>query len=72
VASGNFEPSVVDNVVASINNENLEQMCRIIEEQTHDFICVNDPDDDVDFEALSSRLKKAFETILPEKSSFEI
>lgn len=72
VASGNFEPCVVDNVVSSVTAENLEQMCRIIEGQAHDFICINDPDGDVDVETLSIRLKQAFETILPEKSSFEI
>ena len=72
VASGNFEPCVVDNVTASVTADNLEAMCGIIGNQTHDFICINDPDGDVDFEVLSERLKKAFETILPEKSSFEI
>ena len=72
VASGNFEPAIVDNVVDSVTAENLEEMCRIIESQTHDFICINDPDSDVDFEALSVRLKQAFETILPEKSCFEV
>lgn len=72
VASGNFEPGIVDNVVDSVTAGNLEAMCGIIEEQAHDFVCINDPDGDVDFEALSVRLKKAFETILPEKSSFEI
>lgn len=72
VASGNFEPGVVDNVVASVTDDNLEEMCGIVEGQTHDFICINDPDGNVDFEVLSERLKKAFETILPEKSSFDI
>lgn len=72
VASGNFEPCVVDNVVNSVTADNLEQMCSIVEGQTHDFICINDPDGDVDVEGLSQRLKQAFETILPEKSSFEI
>lgn len=72
VASGNFEPAIVDNVVSSVTEENLEDMCRIIEGQTHDFVCINDPEADVDVEALSARLKKAFETILPGKSSFEI
>ena len=72
VASGNFEPGVVDNVVASVTDDNLEEMCSIVEGQTHDFICINDPDGEVDFEVLSERLKKVFETILPEKSSFEI
>ena len=72
VASGNFEPDIVDNVVNSVTHRNLEEMCGIIYGQTHDFICINDPDVDVDVETLSIRLKQAFETILPEKSSFEI
>ncbi len=72
VASGNYEPYVVDNEVDSVTPENLEQMCQIVEGQTHDFVCINDPETEVDFEVLAERLKKAFETILPEKSSFEI
>ncbi len=72
VASGNFEPCVVDNVVNSVTAENLEAMCGIVENQTNDFICINDPEGNVDFEALSVRLNQAFKTILPEKSSFEI
>ena len=72
VASGNFEPANVDNVVAGVTEGNVESLCRIIENQNHDYICINDPEEDVDVEALSTRLKKAFETILPEKSSFEI
>ena len=72
VASGNFEPCIVDNVVNSVTAENLEEMCGIIESQNHDFVCVNDPESEVNFEVLAERLKKAFETILPEKSSFEI
>ena len=71
VASGNFAPGIVDNVVNSVTPANLEAMCRIVENRDHDFICINDPDEDVDFEALSERLKQAFETLLPEKSSFE-
>ena len=34
-------------------------------------ICVNDPDGDVDFEALVARVRKAFETILTEKCAYE-
>ena len=72
VASGNFEPGIVDNVVSSVTAENLDELCATIQGRTHDFICINDPESDVDFETLSARLKAAFETILPEKSSFEI
>ena len=72
IASGSFVPCVVDNIVDSVTPENLEQLCHIVAGQTHTFICINDPDGDVDFEVLSEQLKKAFETILPIKSSFEI
>ena len=72
VASGNFAPGVVDNVVSSATAGNLEAMCGIIEHQTHDFVCINDPEGDVDVEALSQRLKQAFENVLHEKSGFEI
>lgn len=72
VASGQFEPHVVDNVVASVTQRNLDSLCAIIENQSHDFVCINDPEENVDVEALSQRLKQAFETILPDKCSFEI
>ena len=35
-------------------------------------ICLNDPEGDVDVPALGAELRRAFETILPEKSGFEI
>ena len=34
-------------------------------------ICLNDPEGDIDFEALAAKVKNAFEMILSEKSSFE-
>jgi hypothetical protein len=34
-------------------------------------ICVNDGADEMNFEHLSNELISAFQTILPEKSSFE-
>lgn len=71
VAGGKFAPYVVDNLVAGISGDTIEELCAAIEGQTHDFICLNDPDHEVDFETLAQRLKGAFARILPEKSTFE-
>lgn len=71
VASGNFSPYTVDNLVASISEANIDLLCDALEKQTHDFVCLNDPEQDIDFEILSARLKVSFEKILPNKSQFE-
>ena len=71
MAGGNFQPYVVDNLVEAVTPGNLERVCSAIENQAHKMICVNDPDGDVDFEALAVRVRKAFETILPEKCAYE-
>ncbi len=71
VAGGSFSPYVVDNVVEDVTAATVNALCHIITSKSHDMICVNDPAEDVDVEALSVKLKTAFETILPEKSSFE-
>lgn len=71
VASGAFIPCVTDNLVTGISGETIGTLCDAIERQSHAMICLNDPEQDVDFEALSARLRAAFETILPEKCAFE-
>lgn len=71
IASGNFSPFSVDNVVSGVTDDTVEDLCRIISSQNHDMICLNDPDGDIDFNALSDRIKSAFDSILPDKSSFE-
>ena len=50
----------------------MDELCRIIGRQSHDMLCINDPEKPVNFETLSSQLRGAFETILPKKSGFEI
>lgn len=72
VAEGTFEPYSVDNVVEDVTESNIDAFCRMIISQRHDMICVNDPSKDVDFEVLSTRLKAAFDRILPQKSGFEL
>ena len=71
VAEGSFEPYMTDNVVGNIDADSVSRLCRIISEQQHDMICVNDPSEDIDFETLSRKLRSAFESILPDKSGFE-
>lgn len=71
VASGQFSPAVIDNLVMKISEDTIDVLCYTIERQSHDYICLNDPEEEIDFEKLSNRLKKSFETILPEKSQFE-
>ena len=71
IADGQFVPGKVDNVVSDVTEETAENLCRMIRQQTHDMVCVNDPSDQVDFETLSAQLKAAFDAILPQKSGFE-
>lgn len=71
VASGNFSPYNTDNLVCSVNENTLEFLCNAIKTQSNDMICVNDGADENSFSHLAESLKTAFETILPEKSSFE-
>lgn len=71
VASGKFSPSIVDSKTFLAYEIDIDEICQSIKEQNKDMICINDPEFDIDFEKISSRIQKAFEIILPEKSSFE-
>lgn len=71
VASGAFVPYMTDNMVEDATEETIAMLCETITGQKHDMICINDPSDTVDFRALSQKLKRAFEQILPEKCGFE-
>lgn len=72
VASGQFAPFDTDNVVSCVDKDTVDELCCIIRQQSHDMLCINDPEKPVNFETLSSQLRGAFETILPKKSGFEI
>ena len=71
IASGNFSPFMTDNVVSGVDDGTVDGLCDIITNASHDMICLNDPEGDIDFEALAAKVKNAFEMILSEKSSFE-
>ena len=71
VASGQFSPEIIDNLVSSVCDETIDGLCTCIEKQQHAYICLNDPEGEIDFPHLSARLQAAFARILPEKSTFE-
>lgn len=71
VASGRFAPTRVDNLVSDITPETVDGLCSAIQNQSHSFVCLNDPEDAVDFEVLSRQLQGAFAAILPERCSYE-
>lgn len=71
IASGQFSPAVIDNRVMKVCGDTIDQLCESIEQQQCSYICVNDPEEKIDFERLSKRLQVAFGKLLPEKSSFE-
>ena len=71
IASGQFSSGRVDNFLVSADTWMMDMICNVIRGQKHDMICINDPDNSTDFETSSRRIQEAFETILPNKSSFE-
>ncbi|MCL1955719.1 MAG: stealth family protein [Fibromonadales bacterium] len=71
---GEFCPSFVLGKKFDIfKNGNLNtQIYKAIVKQKYKMICVNEFEDDIDFDSEKQKLNKAFETIFPEKSSFEV
>lgn len=72
IASGRFMPKKVDNIVNSIDENTVDNLCKIIEGQQHDMLCLNDPEYEINFEFLSKKLQKSFEKILPDQSMYEV
>ena len=70
-ASGQFAPCRVSSAVKDITEDRLDELCDRISHQRQDMICLNDSTEYVDFDKAVTRLRAAFEQILPEKSSFE-
>lgn len=68
VASGSFCPWETDNLTLDLSDRNIEQLCGAVRHQRHDSLCVNDPGGEVPAKPLAA----AFETLLPEKSGFEV
>lgn len=71
IAGGQFAPFNTDNVVSCVAENTVDLLCSIIREQSHDMLCINDPEQHVNFTMLREKLCDAFESILPGKSEFE-
>lgn len=56
----------------NISTQYLEGVCNIIKTQSQPQICLNDSEHNDNPELCFAEIRKAFETILPEKSSFEL
>lgn len=54
-----------------ISPSQIDTICNIIKKQSVSQMCLNDSSDNVDPEFCNNEIRKAFATILPEKSSFE-
>ena len=73
LCSGEFSPYNVwkDSEYVAILNDNLDYISDLIRNQRKRVICLNDSDSTVDFEKAKLSLIRAFESLLPDKSSFE-
>lgn len=73
LCSGEFSPYNVwkDSEYVAIQNDNLDYISDLICNQRKRVICLNDSDSTVDFEKAKHSLISAFNSLLPEKSSFE-
>ena len=69
--SGNFSPRSYKIGKPFIISNNNEKIINSIIKQKYKMICLNDNDPNVDFDKAKRELINAFETILPDKCSFE-
>lgn len=74
LVKGNFYPINVnsDSIFFEIKNENIDMIIKTIERKRKKIIVLNDVTENIDFSVNKELIKQAFETILSEKSSFEI
>ncbi len=58
--------------VFHIDDNNFDELCSAIVNKRYSMICVNDTPKTTGFEEKKQRVKEAFESILPERSGFEL
>ncbi len=70
--TGNFKPAniVRDNHYFELSQDNRALM-KAIKKRRYKIICVNDSNIAIDYEKVKGELQEAFQSIFPEKSSFE-
>ena len=71
LASGNFTPQKVNCRNFSTTESNVDEVCKAIMNREYEMICINDTGLENDYEVLAAKIAKAFESVVPQKSSFE-
>lgn len=70
--SGNFHPSNVQKLCGYYDaSDDNKKLIKAIASRQHPILCLNDSNHKINFEKAKSEINHAFESILPEKSSFE-
>lgn len=72
LCEGNFVPYRYKGKYYAIENDNYEQLITDIRNQKYEMICINDVSDNFDFESCDKAICNAFESVFPDKSSFEL
>lgn len=74
IMKGNFIPTKYTDFGKCfyLQEDNVDELCRAIENKKYDMICINDTKNLVDFGKIKNKINNSFETVLPEKSSFEL
>jgi hypothetical protein len=74
LASGNFTPYNIfeDGILYNITEENIGDIDNCIRYQKKKILCLNDVESTLKFKEYKQIILEAFETILPNKSSFEL
>lgn len=72
MAEGNFVPmSNHSGMCFHMTDEKVDSVCKTIRKQEYPLICVNDTGRINDWQRAAEAVRQSFESILPEKSSFE-
>lgn len=70
--SGQFVEGTFPNMYTCFSDYTLRQICGLIKKQTTHLLCINDAGSDIKFNYYKKALIDAFDTIMPEKSKYEI
>lgn len=69
--SGNFVQAADPDAYYNADSRTVDEICRVIESRSMRSICINDPDNSKDYESVAEKIKKSFDKVLPNRSSFE-
>ena len=72
LAEGEFCPRRADAMSTLLNRDSVDRVCEWITGQKFEMICINDDVDENSFSMIVKKLQDAFDTILPDKCSYEL